>query len=261
MLELVPDLPQGITGLRATGTVSKDDYDDVVYPLLSEARRDERRIRLLYHFPAEFDGFTPGAAWEDANLGFRHLRLFERCAIVSDKEWLRNVSRGVAMLLPCPIKVFANAEWDGALAWLGAPRAAGVEHRLIPDRHVLVIEPSAKLGVEDFDAIAATVEPWLESGGELRGIVVHAREFPGWETIGSFFRHVRFVQQHHRKIRRVALAADGAIAKLAPTLVEALVDAEVRRFEFDELEWAIEWAARPAPPRDEIASQSAGPPL
>jgi len=263
VLERIENLPNGITGLRATGTVSKDDYDDVVHPLLSEARREGRRIRLLYHLPPEFDGFTPGAAWEDAHIGFRHLRLFERLAIVSDKDWIRGVARGVGMLLPCPNKVFRDAEWDEALAWLGAAGAAvNVEHRLIPEQHVLLVEPKAKLGIEDFDAIAMTVDPWVESGGELRGLVVHAREFPGWETIGSFLRHVRFVREHHRNIRRVALAADGALPKLAPVLVEAFVNAEIRHFAFDELDWAIEWAGRPdaRPTEDEPKPPANGQP-
>lgn len=245
MLERVEDLSNDIIGLRATGTVSKDDFDDVVHPLLSQARRDAKRIRLLYHFPAEFEGFTPGAAWEDLHIGFRHLRLFERCAIVTDKEWIRNLARGVGTLLPCPIKVFGDAEWDDAVAWLGAGATVKVQHRLIPEKHVLLIEPQGKLSVEDFDGIAMTVDPWIESGGELRGLVVHAREFPGWESVGSFIRHIRFVRENHRKIRRVALAADGTIAKLAPALVDTFVDAKVRRFEFDELDWAIEWAGKP----------------
>lgn len=245
MLERVQDLPNDILGLRGTGTVSKDDYDDVVHPLLSEARREGKRIRLLFHFPPQFEGLTPGAAWEDVQIGFRHLRLFERIALVSDKEWIRNITRGAGALLPCPIKVFRDAEWDDALAWLAAGAPVHVEHRLIPEKHVLLIEPQAKLSVEDFEAIARTVDPWIESGGDLRGLVVHARQFPGWESIGSFFRHVRFVRENQRKIRRVALAADGSMAKLGPGLVDVFVDAEIRRFEFDELDWAVEWAGKP----------------
>lgn len=245
MLERVQDLPAGIWGLRARGRVSKEDYDDVFYPLLSEARRQGQRIRFLYHLPPDFEGFTPGAAWEDAQIGLRYLRLFERWAIVSDKEWVRGLTRGLGALLPCPVRVFRESEWDDALAWLGAPTSgAHIEHRLIEESGVLVVEPKGRLGTEDFDAIAMTVDPWIESGRELHGLVVHAREFPGWETIGSFVRHVQFVRDHHRRIRRVALAADGSIAKLAPALVETFVDAEVQHFGHDEIDRAIEWAGR-----------------
>jgi hypothetical protein len=242
MLEPIPDLPAGIDGLRAKGAVSKGDYDRVFAPLVEGARRDGRRIRLLYHFAGDFDGFTPGGAWQDAALGMRHLRVFERCAVVSERDWILLATRAFATLLPCPTRAFRESEMSEALAWLSAPAAAPhVTHRLIEERGVLLVEPHGPLGVEDFDAIALTVDPWIESGRDLNGIVVNMRAFPGWESLGGFVRHMQFVRDHHRKIRRVALAADGKLAKLAPALVETFVAAEVRHFGFDEVERAIEW--------------------
>jgi hypothetical protein len=244
MLERISDLPPGVDGLRASSAVSRGDYERVVEPLLDQARREGRRIRLLYHFGPDFDGLTAGGAWEDAWLGLRNLRLFERCAIVSDRDWILQASRVFGALLPCPTRTFRAGDWNDAVAWLAAPvEAPHVAHRLIEDRGVLVVSPHGRLGVEDFDAIALTVDPWLEAGRELNGFVVHAREFPGWESIGSFFRHVQFVRDHHRRIRRVALVSDGKLAKLAPAVVETFVAAEVQHFGYDELERAIDWAS------------------
>jgi hypothetical protein len=104
-----------LDGLRAKGKITREDYDSVVQPLLDDARSQGRRIRLLYHFGPEFEGVTAGRAWEDARLGLRYLRLFERCAIVSDVGWIREASRVVGALMPCPVKAFGNAEWQDAL--------------------------------------------------------------------------------------------------------------------------------------------------
>ncbi|HEU4616415.1 MAG TPA: STAS/SEC14 domain-containing protein [Gammaproteobacteria bacterium] len=258
MLERVEGLPSGVYGLRASGKVSKEDYDRVVVPLLEEAQRDGRRIRLLYHFTPEFTGFTAGGAWEDAEIGFKYLRVIERCAVVTDRDWIRSTARVVAAVLPCPVKIFREEDLSEALAWLSAAssQTARLEHRLIPERGVLVVEPHGRLTVEDFDAVAATVDPWIESGRELYGIVLHAREFPGWESVGSFVRHVQFVRDHHRKVRRVALSADGKLAKLAPALVENFVGAEIRHFPFEELDRAIEWASRPGVPSEPAPTPS-----
>lgn len=246
MLERIDDLPAGILGVRASGRVSREDYEAVIDPLLAEAGRAGRRIRFLYHFAPDFEAFTPGAAWEDAKVGLQYLRLFERCAVVTDKEWLRGATQAFGAMMPCPVRVFGETELDAARGWLAAPSVGHLEHRLLEEAGVLVVEPHGRLSVEDFDAIGATVDPWIESGRTLRGIVVHAREFPGWETIGSFFRHVRFVRDHHRKVRRVAVAVDGKLAKLAPALVESFVGAEVQHFGFDDFERAIAWAGEPA---------------
>jgi len=107
---------------------------------------------------------------------------------------------------------------------------------------VLVVEAKSELRAQDFDALAATVDPWVESHGGLRGLVIHAREFPGWENLGGMFRHIRFIRNHHRSIGRIALASDSTLASLAPHLTEHFVEANVQHFDHDALERAIGWA-------------------
>lgn len=52
MLETLRDLPPGVTGVRAVGRVSREDYERTFEPLLDDARRDGRRLRLLYEVGA-----------------------------------------------------------------------------------------------------------------------------------------------------------------------------------------------------------------
>jgi hypothetical protein len=248
MLERIDNLPSDVWGLRAKGRVSKDDYEHIVLPQLEEARREGRRIRFLYQIGPDFDGFTPGAAWEDFQVGLRYLRLFERCAVVTDIDWVRTATRAARPLMPCPVKVFDNGAFQQAVEWLTSPIEPSLSYRLLPERGVLVVEPHGRLRAEDFDALDVAADSWIESAdGALRGLVVHAREFPGWENLGSFLRHVRFVRDHHRKIRRVALAVDSTVARIAPALVDHFVQAEVKQFSADDLEPAIVWAGAPSP--------------
>jgi len=74
-------------------------------------------------------------------------------------------------------------------------------------------------------------------------VVVHARAVPGWRNGRALARHVRFVADHHRRVRRVALAVDGALADLAPAVANRVVRPQVRRFAFDALDDGIAWAA------------------
>jgi len=243
MLELIDDLPQGLLGVRATGKVSRQDYDEVFEPLLAEARRERRRVRLLYHIAPGFESFALGAAWADMQIGLRYIWQFQRCAVVTDRDWIRRATDTAAPLFPCPVKTFGEAEWSEAVGWLAAPTVLeGFSYRLIEERELLVVEPHGKLGVEAFEALAATVDPWIDSGHDLSGLVIHAREFPGWGTIGSFLRHVQFIRRHKRGLRRVALCMDGKFAKLAPALAEIFVAAEIRHFAYAELEQASDWA-------------------
>jgi hypothetical protein len=169
--------------------------------------------------------------------------------VVTDVDWIRTATRGVAPLMLCPVKVFANSAFQEALDWVSSPNEPSVSHRIITERGVLLVEPHGRLRAEDFDALDAAADTWSASGeGALRGVVVHARQFPGWENLGSLLRHVRFVRDHHQKIRRVALAVDGPVAHIAPPLVDLFVQAEMKQFGYDDLEAAIVWAGAQRPP-------------
>jgi hypothetical protein len=242
VLEPLDNLPNSVRGVRATGTVTRDDYERVLTPLMEAAHREGRRVRLLYEFPAEFERFTAGAGFEDMRLGMKYFRLFERCAVLTDVGWLREATRLFGAMMPCPVRAFENAERAEALDWLASPIRGTVVHKLLHEVGVLVVEPSQALGPEDFDAIADTVDPWLEREGRLRGIVVHARKFPGWQNIGGFFRHLRFIRDHHRHIGRIAVAVDGVLADAGPGLADYFVEAEIKHFGYDRLDDAIRWA-------------------
>jgi hypothetical protein len=246
MLERLKDLPAGIDGLCASGTLSAEDYERVMVPVLEDARREGRRVRLLYQFAPEFSGFTPGAAWEDARVGLRYLRLFDGCAIVGDIAWIRDASRLAGLFMPCPVRTFPNSERASAVAWLESlAHRTGLSFRLLPEFGVLVIEVTSALRREDFDALSVVVDGWIEAHGELRGVAVHAPEFPGWQNLGGFMSHLRFVRDHHREVRRVAIAVGGELAEIAPRIVEHFVQAEVKHFDYAAFDEAIAWAGAP----------------
>ena len=243
MIERMEGLPAGVVGLRATGEVTKLDYELVVVPLFDELRAKGERIHMLFLFPDGFHSFTAGAAWEDTKLGLRHMRLLRRCAVVSDTTWLRATCRAMSVVVPTRLRVFEEGDLDEAIAWLAAKgERSTLTHHTLQNRGVLVLEPHDELHVEDFDRIASLVDPWIEQG-DLAGVVVHTEHFPGWEDLAGMIQHLKFVRAHHRQVPRVALAIDGAMAKLGPALARHFVKAELRRFEHHDLDAAIDWVS------------------
>jgi hypothetical protein len=240
MLKSMRDLPSEVDGLLADGRITRGDYAAAIQPLLQGARRDGRRIRLLLEFAPSFEGFSPDAAWEEARIGLHSMRLFKRIGIVSPMARIRERARLIAAIVPLSVHVFPDSA--AALDWLCANVTPHISHHLIPQSSVLVVEPRGPLRPEDFDTIALVVDPWIESHGSLRGLVVHMNEFPGWESVGGFVRHVQFVRDHHRTVHRVALASEGGFAQLAPHLAAHFVRAELKHFGYGELDRAVEWA-------------------
>jgi hypothetical protein len=222
--------------------VTREDYEAILIPLLKAEYDRGHRVRLLFQLGANFSGYTLGAAWDDLKIGLKYLRLFERCAIVSDIGWIRTSTQFIGSFMPCPTRVFSNAELESAAAWLASP---AVESKLkveISDKGLLILRPQGPLRREDFEHLAATVDPWLEAHHQLPGLVICIQHFPGWENIGSFIEHVQFVNSHHRKVRKVALAVDGAIPDLLSKLATHFVEADIKHFPYNQFEKAKQWA-------------------
>jgi len=231
-----------ILAFEAVGKVSTEDYLKQIEPPLDKARAEGRKVRFLFQFGKDFESFTPGAAWEDFKVGVLRINTISSCAVVSDIGWIRSMSKLWGTILPCSVKVYKNSERDDALAWLNSGEI-GLEHHLDDEKKVLTVEINAPLSAHKFEVLSSMVDPWIEKHGNLNGLVIHAKEFPGWENLGSLFRHIEFVKNHHRKVRHVALAVDGKLAELAPELAKHFVEAKIKHFGFNELPMAQKWAA------------------
>jgi len=250
MIKQLDALPMGIDGFKVVGNVTKMDYETTFEPLLEKARREGRRVRLLFQLGSEFEGFTPAAMLEDAKVGLRYVRLFEGCALVTDVAWIRQWTKIAAFLMPCPVRVFGNEDLNFAVEWLKSlPETRAISLRMIAESGIIVVEVTERLRAGDFDALANTADEWIRTHGDLQGVVVHSREFPGWENLRSLVRHVQFLRRHRRKVRKFALVTDAKHADAAPSVAEHLMSAEVKHFPYADLERAIEWARTPTPPR------------
>jgi hypothetical protein len=252
MLQELTDLPSGLVGVKAVGTVTKQDYEQVLEPMLARAEREHRRLRFLYELGPELEAFTPDAAWEDMRVGLGSLRLLDGCAVVTDVDWIRSAVALTRFMFPCPVRAFASAVRERAKTWLlELPENPSLVAHLLPDAGVLVIEVQHALRGRDFETLAKTVDPWIQSHGALHGVVVHAHTFPGWENLPSFLQHVRFLLGHQREIKRLAFAVDGMIAHIAPRVADILLKPEVKAFGYGDLSSAVAWArdgARDAAP-------------
>jgi hypothetical protein len=116
-----------------------------------------------------------------------------------------------------------------------------IEAQLFRGEGVVEVLPSGALTAVDFEQLAALVDPFIEANGELRGLMIVADRFPGWDGFGALVGHIRFVRGHHRRIRRIAAVSDSAILSILPALARHFVQAEVRHFPFAERDAAMQW--------------------
>ena len=114
---------------------------------------------------------------------------------------------------------------------------------LLADQAVLVFSPAGPLTAADFTRIAAQVDPYIERHGKLKGLLIHASRFPGWDDFSGLVSHLRFVRDHHRKIERIAVATDSGVLSVLPRIASHFVAAEVQHFDYAERDVALRWLA------------------
>src|SRR3954465_2473087 len=116
-----------------------------------------------------------------------------------------------------------------------------LEHDLDTARGILHLRPKGALEKEDFARLARTVDPFIESRGELAGIIVDAPGFPGWDSFGAMAAHFRFVRDHHKRVRKIAVVTDAPMGNVAEKLASHFVAATVKHFKAGDAKAAEQW--------------------
>jgi hypothetical protein len=116
-----------------------------------------------------------------------------------------------------------------------------LDYMIMKPEGIVVMKPKASLSKEDFGGLAAAVDAYLSDHASIRGVLIHAEVFPGWENFAGFVAHMRFVRDHHKKVERVALATDSSLANVAEAVAGHFAAAEFRHFPYADNEKALAW--------------------
>jgi len=125
-----------------------------------------------------------------------------------------------------------------------------ITHQL-SDNGILVLHPSGPVSAADFASLTKTVDPWIEAGNRLKGLIIDAPDFPGWKDFAGFSAHLKFIRDHHREIPRVAIVSDSSFLTGLPRIGRHFVHAEIKHFPSGQLLAATEWLIRTPDPDPE----------
>jgi SpoIIAA-like len=90
----------------------------VVLPALERAAAGGE-VRFVIVIP-EFRGISGGAVWQDLKVGVEHLRAWKRIALVTDIDWMAQMTTLFGWMTPGEVRVFRLAQRDEAVAWAAA---------------------------------------------------------------------------------------------------------------------------------------------
>ncbi|MCV7093025.1 STAS/SEC14 domain-containing protein [Mycobacterium interjectum] len=116
-----------------------------------------------------------------------------------------------------------------------------IDYELDSEHNILLVHPKSALDKNDFTELATAVDPHIEANGDLAGLIISAPSFPGWDSFGAMVTHFRFVRDHQKHIKKVAVVTDSHLGDLAEHLGSHFVSATIQHFPAGQVEQARQW--------------------
>ena len=119
MIEVLPGMPQGVTGIRVSGRLRGDDLRE--FKPAMEKILNSGEVRIVEVIAPDYEGFGPGGLIEDLKLGLgaliHHHSAFKRIAVVSDIDWVAHALHAFAWMVPGELAMFRLDELERAKEW------------------------------------------------------------------------------------------------------------------------------------------------
>jgi hypothetical protein len=118
MIEVLPESQGNVMGIKASDKVTAQDYEEVLTPRLEAVLKEHGSVRFLYLLDEDFQGFELGAMWDDAKVGLKHRKEFDKVALVAAARWMEVGMKLFAPLLKGELKSFPREQLSAAWEWL-----------------------------------------------------------------------------------------------------------------------------------------------
>lgn len=119
MIEILSNMPEGVTGIRVTGTVTGDEMRAFEPKMRELLETDE--IRFVEVIDPDYEGFGRGGLAEDLKMGFgmlvKHRAAFKRMAVVTDTDWIVRTMHVLGWMVPGELEIFGLDELERAKEW------------------------------------------------------------------------------------------------------------------------------------------------
>jgi len=117
MIGLLQGLPPNVAGFRASGEVTKEDFEKVIFPEVKRHTALNGKLNFVFYVDTPLKNFSIGAWIRDIWLGMKQFASWRKIAIISDVEKIRNFTDNISFLLPGEYKGFPVAQLEDAVRW------------------------------------------------------------------------------------------------------------------------------------------------
>ena len=120
MIQQLTEIPDTLVAFRASGEVTKKDYQNVIFPAVDELVKRTGKLNYLMMIDTPLKDFTLGAWWQDALLGLKELAKWHRTAILTDSDTVNKLTDLFGKVVPGEFRGFKKEELNQAIDWVAA---------------------------------------------------------------------------------------------------------------------------------------------
>lgn len=124
MIKQLNDTPNTLVAFWATREVTKEDFDSVVLPAVSELVKRIDKLNFLLVLDTSFKKNGRGAWLEDAMLGLNNFNKWNRAAIVTESGGKNFVTEIFGKIVPGEFRTYPHSKLDEAIEWVGEQTGA-----------------------------------------------------------------------------------------------------------------------------------------
>lgn len=117
MIAIMPESTKQMLAIRASGTLTENDYHEEWLPALEKIINEYEVANVVFFMDENFVGWDMKGMWEDAKFGYKHRNDFARLAIVGGPNWVRWGVRLSENMLDCEVKTYEPGQLKEAVAW------------------------------------------------------------------------------------------------------------------------------------------------
>lgn len=126
MIGILPGIPPNVAGFKASGEVTREDYEKIVFPVIRQHVETFGHLNFVFYVDTSLKNFSAGAWIRDIWMGLKELARWHKVAIISDVERIRRFTDTISHLLPGEYKGFPTHLLEDAIRW------ASTEEQAVP---------------------------------------------------------------------------------------------------------------------------------
>lgn len=119
MIKELKDTPNTMVGFVVSDEVTKEDFNKVMLPAVSELVQRTDKLNYLLVVDTPLKNFVIGAWLQEAMLGLNNIGKWNRAAIVTDKKGIKRFTELFRKVVLGEFKGFNHSELDKAINWVG----------------------------------------------------------------------------------------------------------------------------------------------